>query len=249
MREQDTSKFCFAQATDVDPSHGLGQFLRNHLPGETTCFFRDFYVHHNSKVMKHHQWIVLGREHAKTVVSKAAVALSQWAKTWEERHHDGCSDESVPIAAILLDAKCPLQKSALYDMGIRRSCLTYVNWRGCFYGLKHDLSNATRDLTHLWETWNSSTVNAFWDSRSKKTINGLPWSFAHVDEAHLDSIVNQGFMFARKFEKDATVSRYDNSVRPLEEVLPQKWATISPRARLSVWTSLDVYGEPKTKAL
>eukprot|EP00928_Gymnodinium_smaydae_P098865 TRINITY_DN9296_c0_g1_i1.p1 TRINITY_DN9296_c0_g1~~TRINITY_DN9296_c0_g1_i1.p1 ORF type:complete len:445 (-),score=44.86 TRINITY_DN9296_c0_g1_i1:84-1418(-) len=244
MLDQHTSKFCFGQATEANPSLPMAQFFYNQFSAQGMCFFRDFYEHHNAKVMKHHQWIVLGREHATTVVSKSAAALKQWGTTWEQRHYEGCSDESAPIAALLLDAECPRPQSELHEMGIRRSCLTYVNWRGCFHGSELDLENRTEDNEHLWQSFNLSCITCFYDSRSKKALNGFPYSFAHINERHLDIIVNHGFMFARKFEKDATVIRYDGSVAPLEEVLPEKWAHVSPLARQLVWSSLDSFGVP-----
>eukprot|EP00928_Gymnodinium_smaydae_P098868 TRINITY_DN9296_c0_g3_i2.p1 TRINITY_DN9296_c0_g3~~TRINITY_DN9296_c0_g3_i2.p1 ORF type:complete len:483 (-),score=53.10 TRINITY_DN9296_c0_g3_i2:115-1563(-) len=240
MLEKHTSKFCFGQAAkSVLRTPHVVQFLQGF------CFFRDFYVQSNKKVMKHHQWIVLGRQHAKTVVSRSVAALRQWGKTWERQHYEGCSDESAPIAALLLDAKCPLPQSELHAMGIRRSCLTYVNWRGCLHGSELDLSDGVKDLKRLLRNVDNKTFVNFFDSRSKKALNGFPYSFAHVDERHLDIIVKKyGFMFARKFEKGATVTRYDKSVVLLEEVLPQKWAEASPLARQPVWSSLDTFGIP-----
>ncbi|CAE8656753.1 unnamed protein product, partial [Polarella glacialis] len=100
-----TSKFCFAEPA----FHKLAtsETIRNELRRQ--CVFRDFYRSWNPRTLKHHQWVVLSREHAEIVVRRGSEALRIWRRTWELAAPDllamgeGCSDESVPVTALLHD--------------------------------------------------------------------------------------------------------------------------------------------------
>ncbi|CAE7574125.1 BC10, partial [Symbiodinium pilosum] len=70
------------------------------------CFFRDFLRGINPRALKHHQWLTLTRRHAAAVVVHAEDALNIYEDAWLQAAPDldigeGCSDEAVPVIALL----------------------------------------------------------------------------------------------------------------------------------------------------
>jgi hypothetical protein len=154
-----TSKICYASKPSLS-SNPIVESLLNEVNGfrSNRCHYRDYYSMHNPRMMKHHQWVVLSRKHAFTVVTKAEQALEEYQRTWQRsakelgRHPEGCSDEASVSVALLLDKAAQdsqngvtsvsddTVRAELKDVGVEQSCLTWVHWRSCFVGTPLDLS-------------------------------------------------------------------------------------------------------------
>lgn len=251
-----TSKFCFA-----DPAFHKGattETIRNELRRQ--CIFRDFYRAHNPRVIKHHQWVVLSREHSETVVRRAEEAVLLWRESWEAVAPDllnmgeGCSDESVPITALLFDLADTGRSTGntwadLTRLGVEQQCLTYVLWRHCFSESELDHSaSANSDLSIVLKHGQFRMLTDrefnFFKSAIKRELNGYPATFESVSMDYLWKLVNQGFMFARKFAKGIRVN-VGSGLVPLSAALPVLWESVDEEhAATHVWTRLSTDGQP-----
>lgn len=190
-----TSKFCFTSILGV---------------AKSDCRFQDGRRGESSDVLKHHQWVILSREHADIVVhQKGRQALDRYDELREIKegvYHDPkmCSDETVPSLALIEYAKDTGRLNpedtmnalevykALEGMGVEQRCTTFVYWDRC-------LTNTTFDLGVDY---------------SKKVGS----SFAHplpledLSQSWLSSLVaSPSLLFARKFRPNATVRVKRNS--------------------------------------
>eukprot|EP00928_Gymnodinium_smaydae_P089004 TRINITY_DN73019_c0_g1_i1.p1 TRINITY_DN73019_c0_g1~~TRINITY_DN73019_c0_g1_i1.p1 ORF type:complete len:491 (-),score=84.41 TRINITY_DN73019_c0_g1_i1:194-1600(-) len=267
---QTTSKFCLATpATHTSLSREM--LYQEAVRG---CVFKDWLHQYNPRTLKHHQWIVLARRHAVAIVKHASEALDVYEKSWRQAAPDvvkmgeGCSDEGVPIAALLLDIEKEGRSTGntwadLTRMGVEQQCLTYLSWRNCFTDteLDHDMSLLRQVpifLSHGTElykmipsvslTWGMPDVKFDYDflaSPFKRALNGFPSAFESIEFEHLQTIVKQGFMFARKFDKGAMVVHSELENRSLDDVLPSLWKDVDEEtAQHSVWSRLETVGKP-----
>lgn len=98
-----TSKICLASRA-ASP-HAKSEFTTQE--STRSCFFRDFLRDINPRTMKHHQWAVFNRPHAWKIVKYAEEALIVYEVAWLNAAPDldvtaeGCSDEAVPLTALL----------------------------------------------------------------------------------------------------------------------------------------------------
>lgn len=260
-----TSKFCLATAATHKTAKA--EMLTQEM--KRSCVFRDYYQQQNPRTLKHHQWVVLGREHAAAVASRAAEALDIYEASWLTAAPDvkgfgeGCSDEGVPIAALLRDLEASGRGTGntwgdLTRLGVEQQCLTYVSWRNCFRGSSLDQSSIKHDLTKLWAHkgellkilpgFDGGIDFDFLQSPLKRELNGFPYAFEEVDLAYLKSMLNEGFMFARKFSPGAQV-KTPEGLRPLEQVLPALWSKVDEKkAQTLVWRHLETSGRPDALA-
>lgn len=251
-----TSKFCLAEPAYYKLAYT--ETIRNEL--RRTCVFRDFYRVYNPRTLKHHQWIVLARNHAEAVVRRAEEALNIWRESWEAAAPDlinnaeGCSDEAVPIAALLHDLKERGRSTGntwgdLTRLGVEQQCLTYVLWRHCFGDTELEQSapiakelgivrrhGELRMLTDLGFD--------FFQSELKRKLNGYPSVFKRMPMEYLSKLVNQGFMFARKFVRDIEVL-VDGRTVPLDIALSALWQSVDEKAASErIWSRLSTEGVP-----
>mmetsp|Transcript_37824 Transcript_37824/g.67412 ORF Transcript_37824/g.67412 Transcript_37824/m.67412 type:complete len:377 (-) Transcript_37824:9-1139(-) len=152
-----SSRVCLAEAAKYR------RVIPEMITQETTqgCFFRDFLREINPRAMKHHQWLTLARRHAQAIVENAAAALIIYEGVWAEAAPDvdmgeGCSDEAVPVIAILnsLDAAGRSSGNTWTDLtrlGVEQDCLTYVRWRNCFKDSELDMTSMFKDLKTAWK--------------------------------------------------------------------------------------------------
>jgi len=251
-----TSKFCFA-----GPAwHKLAttETIRNELRRQ--CVFRDFYRALNPRTLKHHQWVVLARDHAATVVKRAAEALRLWRESWEVAAPDittmgeGCSDESVPATALLHDIQDRGRSTGntwadLTRIGVEQQCLTYVLWRHCFSETELDHRDPIlKDFDIVRKHGKISMLTDrdfdFFKSALKRELNGYPTVFENLTFEYLWKLSGQGFMFARKFVKGIHVEA-DGHLVPLETALPKLWERVDKDASRRVWTRLSSEGVPR----
>jgi len=252
-----TSKFCFAEVA----FHKLAtsETIRNEL--RRTCVFRDFIRSISPRTLKHHQWVVLSREHAEIVVRRAEEALMVWRDSWVQAAPDllhmgeGCSDESVPIDALLYDLEQTERSTGntwadLTRLGVEQQCLTYVLWRHCFADTHLDHSETiARDLDIVLKHGKLSMLTDrqfnFFKSALKRELNGYPAVFDALSLEYVWKLVQEGFMFARKFVKGIQV-KIGEVLYPLAEVLPALWDTVDDfNASQRVWSRLSIEGKPK----
>lgn len=99
-----------------------------------SCYFRDFLRKVNPRAMKHHQWAVFNRPHAKLIVKYAKEALNIYEDVWLKaapdlkRGAEGCSDEAVPLIALLhaLQVEDKSTGMAWHGMAVR-CCMVDLN--------------------------------------------------------------------------------------------------------------------------
>ena len=211
--------------------------------------------------LKHHQWVVLTREHAEIVIERAAEALLLWKETWEVAAPDllnmgeGCSDESVPGVALLLDLDQTERSTGntwldLTRLGVEQQCLTYVLWRHCFTESHLDHSeNIAKDLDIVMKHGKFRMLTDrefnFFKSALKRELNGYPAVFDTLSIEYLWRLVQEGFMFARKFVKQLRVT-VGNGQFPLSAVLPALWDLVDDsNASKRLWTRLSTEGKPR----
>lgn len=262
-----TSKFCFATPAEY-PLEARKQALVSEgrsLAGFTTgqCVFRDFYQAQNPRTLKHHQWAVFSQRHARALVETAKKGLKVWERSWRAAAPDlvamgeGCSDEGAPIAALLhwLEESAASTGDAEADLevlGVEQQCLTWVRWRNCFSGSDLDLRSGMDELRKVYQHWDHRMVTDkafdFLKSPLKAELNGFPHAFQEsVETGYLRKLVQDGFMFGRKFGKSTkVVSRFGAPARPLEDLLPQLWkyGTDEATAERRVWSRLETAGQP-----
>jgi len=256
-----TSKFCLATAAKWLNSRD------EMASSEVTegCIFKDFLRMHNPRVMKHHQWMILSREHAATVVKRATKALEIFEEAWLKaapdirNAADGCSDESVPLTALLADVDLEGKSTGntwadLARIGVELQCATFVAWRHCFQGSELSLdhgywTNMSTYLNHPGELLTMLMSDGHFDfmkSSFKMAFNGFPHVFNEVDHSYLKRlVVNEGFMFARKFGDVVNVKSDFGQKEDILKVLPALWNEKpigNPEER--TWIHLETKGMP-----
>jgi len=222
-----TSKFCFAAGVDQ--------------AGD--CRFRDENRDRGARVLKHHQWVVLSRAHAEAVVARAEGALLRYDALREERagrYRDPkmCSDESVPVMALLDElptAAAPASPALrgrageeeeeeqriwrdLERLGVEQRCTTFTYWTGCMTGSPLELPQAD-------------------------AAGGLhPHAFREVEPGYLRRLVEGPLLFARKFPAGSVVRIANGTgpALPLRDALPAMWAAAGlPQDRAAGVARLD----------
>jgi len=259
-----TSKFCLASPADYLSMQR--QAVKIELVGG--CYFKDYYRYYDQRVLKHHQWVVLSRAHAAIVVRHSPIALKAFGRAWRlaapdiKNLGDGCSDEAVPLTALLLDLELRGESTNntwqdLTRLGVEQQCLTFARWRSCLAGTVFEygeLRGLAANVSSIWAS--GSEIFEFLTSSGrqlgdfKKAVNGFPFEFSQVQYEYLESLVSSGFMFARKFMPDSNVTLPDGTLSPLDEVLPpmlRENETDHPELR--VWTHLETAGEPSPLAV
>ena len=109
LNSPETSKICLA--SEAYFKGAKKEFVKQEA--KRSCVFRDFLRGINPRAMKHHQWAVFSRAHSKMIIQYAKEALKIYEDVWLQAAPDiknnaeGCSDEAVPLIALLhaLDAK------------------------------------------------------------------------------------------------------------------------------------------------
>lgn len=252
-----TSKFCLAEPAQHRTA--IAETVAQELKRQ--CVFRDFYRTLNPRTLKHHQWVVLAREHAVAVVRHGHNALHIWRRSWERAAPDianmgeGCSDEAVPVAALLHSIEVEGRSTGntwadLTRMGVEQQCLTYVHWRNCFGNTDLDLREpVTKELMTVMEHGDLRMLTDrdfnFFQSTLKRELNGYPSIFSNMTAAYLSTLTGYGFMFARKLVPDLRVET-GTGLLALEDALPPLWAAVDEeRAARMVWTRLESAGEPR----
>lgn len=263
LESPDTSKFCFAERA----AHSV--MLQEQVWNEVTrsCFFRDFYSAVNQRTPKHHQWVVLAREHAEIVVRRASDGLERWGDTWRQAAPDvgnmaeGCSDEAVPAAALLLEIESRNASTGnvsrdLENIGVKQQCLTLVQWHNCFRGTDLQLPDGeemtrAQEVGFLYE--HSGEMLKFFkpsaydwlNSPVKKNTNEFPHSFHNTTLSYLKTAVQHGFMFARKFPPGIRIIDEKGNVVKLSDVLPALWDIVDEAvAPQRVWSRTSFAGMP-----
>lgn len=194
--------------------------------------------------LKHHQWVVLSRQHAFTFVENAESAINMTYATLQKVDAGCCSDELAVAIALLPDQAAkdpPTAQSALHEkleeIGVERACLTWVSW--------YDLLNGTPlDLA-----WWYAALNG-------PSLNGAPHHFGPPEEdptvklSYLEKLVTQeGFMFGRKFNSGCLVDVGTHQL-PLSTELSRLWdQVIAEKVSSRVWWRLDAEGAPKEPEL
>lgn len=219
----ETSKFCFASSAE-----SLSE-------SSTWCDFRDQYHNADKRVTKHHQWIVLARQHADMVVRNALTAYDVWLPSYlASEPGAGCSDESVPATALLLGLGPGLDvRKDLRRMGVHNSCLTFTAWHECLAGT---------DLNPRWSNDYDTQICLSTQPDPSPSHNVWPRAFCDIDADYFRRLAAEGFMFARKFEIGSTVKDGLQSM-PIEDVLPALWDQINETtAAQHTWSRLDFSG-------
>mmetsp|Transcript_49346 Transcript_49346/g.138196 ORF Transcript_49346/g.138196 Transcript_49346/m.138196 type:complete len:469 (+) Transcript_49346:85-1491(+) len=240
-----SSKFCLA----TPASHRLA--YHEYLPQAIqTCFYRDFLSAMSPRTLKHHQWAVLAREHARIVVQRSMEALDIFWESWsttisDVEKPDGCTDESVPLTALLHDIEAKGGSTGKVDsdlalLGVEEQCLTFVRWQNCMRGTEFDSGVFTdvgklfSNTTGLWDLLTRQGTDAI-----KQQLNNFPTTFSEIDVVYLSNLVAEGFMFARKFPAQVAVHSPKGAVE-FSEILPRLWAGVNETyAKQSVWKRLD----------
>lgn len=253
-----TSKFCFAEPAQ----HKLAttETIKNEVKRQ--CIFRDFWRGVNPRTLKHHQWVVLSKEHARIVVKRAADGLRLWRTSWEVAAPDltimgeGCSDESLPVTSLLYDIEKRGHSTGntwadLTRLGVEQQCLTYVMWRHCFTDtVLENGAPITKELDIVRRHGQIRMLTDkdfnFFKSALKRELNGYPAVFETLELDYLWRLVHQGFMFARKFVKGIRVVVKGRAL-PLARVLPAMWDRVEQQeAAKKVWSRLSTEGVPRS---
>lgn len=272
LNSPETSKICLASGAYFNKART--EFAKQEA--SQACVFRDFLRGINPRAMKHHQWAVFSRAHAKMIIQYAKEALKIYEDVWLQAAPDiknaaeGCSDEAVPLIALLhaLDAKGESTGNTWLDLtrlGVEQNCLTFVRWRNCFVGTQLDLSTPFAALKTVWnnlnEVLNLDNID-LQKSALKRELNGFPHAFDNITGSYLETLMDQNFMFARKFHTGAQVLETDPDygtlfgvftpfdkapveAQPLAEVLPRLWSRLDlEKAQKSPWSRLEKSGKP-----
>jgi len=259
----DRSKFCFSHKATT-PYISYDSLVNEVTP---SCVYKDYYSWVNPRTPKHHQWIILVRRHAMTLVQNFHSGLAAWNQSWFDAAPDlsgdgeGCSDEGVPAATLLHNFSSSGQiNEDLHNLGIDRECATFVNWHNCFHGSLFELPPEERrdtlmkELKVLWNSRDDAVValikrlNSGSDFALKRETNEYPHGYHFIAEGVLNALVHQGFMFMRKVEKDMVMTAKNGSQIAITEALPKLWKTVEPEyASRMIWTMLEVEGQPKSQ--
>jgi len=246
-RSRDKSKFCFAEPARHESA--IVEQITNEL--QQRCIFRDFYSALQPRVMKHHQWIVLSRQHATIIAREARNGMDVWADTWRQAAPDlttmgeGCSDESVPVTTLLREAakSNATTGNAIDDleaMGVERNCLTFVHWYNCFQHTDFHMKGwgTLTSLHYRGEDLFRYAFDNDFDFVHETKMNGFPTKYNTVKLSYLEAMAAEGFMFARKFPRGSNVSTQSANVS-LSALLPEVWGRINEtKAEQSRWTHL-----------
>jgi len=183
-------------------------------------------------IFKHHQWVILSRDHAAKFVQNFGHAIGTVYDAISMIGH-GCSDEATVGAAILWEriaaesAQSAITDKDLNQAGITQYCTTFVYWIESFDGTPLDITRTPMAPSD----WSREAHPLYFGKDNAITAN------------YLEMLVTQeGFMFGRKFLSGAVV---DNGMRkiPLSEALPPLWGNVN-RAVASKhrWSRLDATG-------
>ncbi|KNC76988.1 hypothetical protein SARC_10537 [Sphaeroforma arctica JP610] len=189
LNSKDKSKFCFTSITGLISSD---------------CRFQDDHRRDRPDTLKHHQWIILSREHAEIVLYEngrsALKKYDQMRDVVDGVFQDPkmCSDETVPSMALIQKAEDQGLItntsdyrdvfSGLEKMGVEQRCTTFAYWGGC-------LVNTTFDLGAEFEE-NKENLGA----AHPMSLRGAPEYFVR------DLVAHPSLLFARKFNADAFVN-------------------------------------------
>ncbi|KNC74776.1 hypothetical protein SARC_12685 [Sphaeroforma arctica JP610] len=189
VESADKSKFCFTSIAGLISSD---------------CRFQDNHRTDRPDTLKHHQWIILSRDHAEIVLyENGKSALKKYDNMRDIV--DGvfqdpkmCSDETVPSMALIqkaeeqgLIANTSDYRdvfSGLEKIGVEQRCTTFAYWGGC-------LVNTTFDLGAEFEE-NKENLGA----AHPMSLRGAPGFFVK------DLVAHPSLLFARKFNSDAFVN-------------------------------------------
>merc|ERR1712048_44104 len=135
-------------------------------------------------------------------------------QTWS-----GCSDEFFVSAALLRDLaereRRDTSEADLERIGVERSCMTWIRWRNC-------LRNTPLELPYVGEEHERQGFPHFY-GKAKANVDYAP----AVTLTYLRKlVVEEGFMFGRKFAKGTMVEDAD-SLKPLNETLPGLWLEVN----------------------
>jgi len=220
------SKFCFAS--------------EDRAGGMADCRFRELTQTREEHVLKHHQWIILSRQHAEIVVERVIGALTVYDAlrdiTRDREDPKLCSDESVPGMALLQHARHKRSKpsfdandeiwSALETMGVQQRCTTFVYWSGCMSSSELDLQERKHQDAAVLH----------------------PLAFVNISSSYLQTLVSSSLLFGRKFNRDAVVlgKTPTKDGVAIADVLPKMWQRVlfhpgelSPFVRLDVGQGMN----------
>lgn len=176
--------------------------------------------------------------------------------------HDGCSDEGVPIIALLLSQEDPSQDvwADLERLGVIPECTTFVGWRHCFANtvfnldkpIIHDVKAILEEVTFddILHPNKKGNDEGFMN-KLKHKLNGFPTYFDQVELDYLASLTEHGFLFGRKFNRGASVTEKGRGEQPLTEVLPLLWEHTDrdpEHSHALRWRTLDAAGAPPVSA-
>mmetsp|Transcript_98752 Transcript_98752/g.288061 ORF Transcript_98752/g.288061 Transcript_98752/m.288061 type:complete len:502 (+) Transcript_98752:57-1562(+) len=231
----------------------------------------------SGRVRKHHQWVVLARRHAVDVVGYGEPALRQHLRATYRAPYEmgvdpatlGASDEAFVATALLLASEArgkaaKDEEQELRAVGVSWSCTTFVYWRHCWQGTALGAEAGWGSSTWQQARSFASAVRASplsdWTHARKSPVkvwNDTPRDFglttAQPTEGYLRSLVEAGFLFARKLGKDENGElSLDLSGR-----LPALWQEWEKKfgertekkmqKEVNMWPVLDV-GDQKAKA-
>lgn len=268
IKSPEKSKICFATPA-AHPDSAIWQHMVDELMKR--CQFTDFFRAKNKRIIKHHQWLVLSRDHAYTFVRMSSLALSAFQTAWRvsapdiKDGGDGCSDEAIVGTALLLDVEerglsTENPWADLEAANVDQNCLTWLRWRNCFRKTPLDLTE-----THVKSVVKAISSFRFGDlsqqadesgrtpgmMRVSAKLNGFPHYFGIVPIKYLKTLTQEGFMFGRKFNVGAKVRLAKESmlsaakVVPLADILPDLWDEVDEEyAATRVWSRLEARGAP-----
>jgi hypothetical protein len=229
------------------------------------CVFRDYYNRHEPGVWKHHTWVVVNRAHAAAIVRRGVQALDKYHSATRQAAPDwsltteGCSCEGAALVAIVSEFRETHPHETVGDylsdlerMGVEQKCTTFVSWKNCFTGTK-----LNRDSILLWLgvvllnwifVFPVMYISGF-DSvkaRDDNVGNAFPRQFHSVSAEYLETLTQEGFLFARKFYTETMVDT-DHGIVSLVKVLPALWNKVDEQLALNqMWSRVDKWGHPKS---
>jgi len=248
LRNASTSKVCLA--APAKHRSAIWEFLSSE--SSSSCMYLDFYHDADSRTSKHHQWIVLSKDHAQAVIDFSPQALQVYANSAmsivPDVRSDGCSDEVVPMTSLLLKQQSlgkPLTGNISQDLnavGVEENCLTFVSWRHCLTGTRLDVSETELSLESIASAA-ASLLRGDLDKATDDALNAFPRAWkGELEYDYLQRLTQEGFMFARKFTSGVRVrmSPQSATLLALHEVLPSLWDQVqADGAAQRIWRRLD----------